>query len=123
MLADLERQELFDRREFTLQTALALLAGVTITVIGCGDDDPSPTSPTVQQDVAGSVATNHGHSATITAAQLSGANAVALNIQGTASHPHTVELTVDELRRIAQRQSVSKTSSTDSGHQHAVTFN
>jgi hypothetical protein len=127
MLSEKERQELLDRREFTVQTALALLAGVTITVSGCGDDDDngSPTSPTVQTDITGTVATNHTppHTARITAAELTAGNAISLNIRGDATHPHTVELTSDEVRRIAQRQQVSKSSSTDNGHNHTVTFN
>jgi hypothetical protein len=73
--------------------------------------------------VQGSVGTNHGHTASVTAAQITAAGAVSLNIQGTAPHPHTVELTADEVRRIGQRQQVMKTSSTDAGHSHAVTFN
>lgn len=125
MLSEKERQELLDRREFTVQTALALLAGVTITVSGCGGDtdNRSPTSPTGQQDVAANIGTNHGHAATIRAAELTAGNEVSLDIRGQADHPHSVQLTSDEVRRIAQRQQVSKTSSTDNFHSHTVTFN
>ena len=124
MLSDKEREELIDRREFTVQTALALLAGVTITISGCGgDDDSSPTSPTPTQDVSGTVATNHGHSVTITAAQLTAANAINLDIRGDATHPHSVSLTADDVRRIAQRSQVTKDSTNDNGHLHVVTFN
>jgi len=34
------------RREFTLEWALAMLAGVAITVSGCGSDSPSTPTPT-----------------------------------------------------------------------------
>lgn len=120
---------LITRREFTLESALALLAGVTITVSGCGSTERSttPTSPTSTtppaQDVAGSVSANHGHRATITAAQITASGALNLNIQGDAPHQHIVELTADEVRRIGQRQQVVKTSTTDNNHSHTVTFN
>jgi hypothetical protein len=124
MLSDKEREELINRRDFTVQTALALLAGVTITISGCGgDDDSSPTAPTATQDVSGSVATNHGHQATITAAQLTAASAITVDIRGDATHPHSVSLTADDLRRIGQRAQVTKDSTNDNGHLHVVTFN
>ena len=124
MLSHNDREELIDRRDFTVQTALALLAGVTITISGCGgDDDNSPTAPTATQDVSGTVATNHGHRATITAAQLTAANAITVDIRGDANHPHTVSLTADEVRRIGQRAQVTKDSTNDNGHLHVVTFN
>jgi hypothetical protein len=114
------------RREFTVESVLALLAGVTITVSGCGDDDNNPpTSPTppASSDVNGSISGNHGHVATVTGAQITGAGAVSLNIQGTASHPHTVQLSAAEVQRIGTRAQVAKTSSNDNGHEHTVTFN
>ena len=115
-----------ERRAFTLQSVLALLSGVTITVTACGGGD-SPTSPgpgqTSGNGVSGSVSANHGHSAVITGAQLSAGNVVTLDIRGTATHPHTVELTVGEVQQIAARQRVVKESSTDDGHRHTVTFN
>ncbi len=111
------------RREFTVESALALLAGVTITVAGCGDDEPStPMSPTAQ-DVSGAVSANHNHVATITAAQITAGGAISLDIRGGATHPHTVELTAAEVQRVGTRQQVTKTSTTDNNHSHMVTFN
>ena len=110
------------RRDFTLQAALALLAGVAITIDGCGGSS-HPTSPTpVVSDVPGTISGNHGHSATITAAQITAANAVSLDIQGASSHPHTVEVTQADLRNLQNRQAVAKDSTTNNGHQHTVTF-
>jgi hypothetical protein len=110
-----------DRREFTLQAALALLAGVVITIDGCGGSSPTTPAPAVH-DVPGTISGNHGHTATITAAQITSANAVSLDIQGTATHPHTVEVTQADLRNLQSRQVVTKDSTNNSGHQHTVTF-
>lgn len=120
-----EDDNLISRRDFTVESVLALLAGVTITVSGCGGDtDPeSPTSPSPTADVTGSVSANHGHVATVMAAQITTGGAISLDIRGTADHPHTVTLTADEVSRIGARTQVSKTSTTDNSHSHTVTFN
>jgi hypothetical protein len=130
-MSDQRRDELerLGRREFTLQSALALLAGVVITVDGCGGSSNAPTNPTPTPtpaapaaDVNGSVSANHGHVAVVMAAQITGGNAVSLNIQGTATHPHTVDLTQAELVSLRSRQAVSKDSTNNNGHMHTVTF-
>jgi hypothetical protein len=69
------------------------------------------------------VSSNHGHVAIITGAQLTAGGGVTLGIQGSATHPHTVPLTGGEVTAIAGNQKVSKSSSTDDGHSHTVTFN
>jgi hypothetical protein len=121
-----DRPPLLDRREFTSAALMALLSGVTVTVIGCGSD--IPTAPTNPNDRSGSVQANHGHTAVIASAALSAGNAVTLDIRGTADHPHTVVLTMVEVGQIAAGQRVSKTSSTDGSlafgtHSHTVVFN
>jgi hypothetical protein len=123
--SEIEKNDLVTRREFTVEAVMALLAGVTITVSGCGDSDSPSTSPTPAPsgDVTGSISANHGHTATINSMQISAAGAITLNIQGTATHPHTVALSADEVRAIGARTRVSKTSSSDDGHTHMVTFN
>jgi hypothetical protein len=128
----LDHSRSISRREFTLEWALAMLAGVAITVSGCGSDSPSsPTqtpTPTpggsggTSTDVNGVVSANHGHIATITAAQITAAGALSLNIMGNATHPHTVTLTATQVQQIGARQQVAVTSTTDAGHDHTVTF-
>lgn len=118
------------RREFTSETVLLLLSGVAITVSACDSRTAGaplglgPSGPGGGAGArAGSVSANHGHAATISSAQLASGNAVTLNVRGSADHPHTVQLTVQEVMQIAGGQQVIKTSSTDSGHDHLVTFN
>ena len=123
------------RREFTVQSALAMLSGVAITLSSCGDSNsstaPSTTStpaPPAAGSNVGVVGANHGHAAVITAAQLTAANAVSLDISGGSNHPHTVDLTDTEVGQIAGGTRVTKASSTDDGagfgnHAHSVTFN
>ena len=49
--------------------------------------------------------------------------ALELNIQGAATHAHTVSLSAAEISSIAASSRVAKDSSTDQGHSHTVTFN
>lgn len=110
-----------DRREFTRQAALAALSGVAIVVSGCSSD--SPTAPTGATDLSGSVSANHGHTAVITSAQLGAGNSLQLDIRGSSDHPHSVQLSADDLAMIASGQRVSRQSSNDRAHNHTVTFN
>jgi hypothetical protein len=115
--------EVVTRREFTVKSALSILSGVAITVSGCGKDSPTPTSPSVS-DVSGTVTANHTppHVVTVTAAQITAGMDVMLTLTGTSTHTHTVVLTSGDLGTLRNRRSVSKTSTTDNGHQHDVTF-
>ena len=116
------------RREFTLEAALALLAGCVITIsdVACGDDNPANPSP-APTDVTGTVSANHGHTAVVTSAQITATNAIVLNIQGTAAHNHTLSLSQADLTTLKNRQPVSRDSSSDPSatfgvHLHTVTF-
>ena len=121
-MADFNR---LDRREFSVQAALALLGGATITISGCGGG-MSPSSAG-SMDVSGSISDNHGHSAVIRSAELTAGNGLSLNIQGAADHLHMVELTAADISQIRGGQSVAKQSSTMNAalygtHVHTVTF-
>lgn len=124
------------RRAFTLEAALAVLGGVTISISGCGESalpvgpDPVPTptpapapTPVPLTDKAGVFLANHGHTAVITAAQLTLGGALRLDIRGTANHPHQLELSGEEIAAIADNRQVGKESSEVKGHTHYVTFN
>ena len=119
---DSTTHDIVTRREFTVQSALAILSSVVITVSGC-DDDSTPTSPT-PSDVQGNVAANHPepHVVTVSGAQITAGNAVTLTLTGTSTHTHTVELTQSDLGTLRNRQPVTKTSTTDTFHSHGVTF-
>jgi len=119
-----------DRREFALQAALLALSGVTITVSACGGGGGSPTTgtpppnpPAGSGDEVGTVSLNHGHVAVIEAARLTAGAAYELDISGTSGHLHWVVLSADEIVSIRGGTRVAKTSSTDDGHNHTITFN
>jgi len=121
-----------DRREFTLQSAIAILSAATITISGCGggsspapspNPNPNPNPNPGPGDVAGTISGNHGHTAVIASAVLTAGNGIQLDIRGGADHPHIVSLSAAEITTIGARQQVVKTSSSDMAHVHTVTFN
>jgi hypothetical protein len=122
-------RERFDRREFTLAAVLAALSGATITISACGGGGSSPGAPSSPPppsgtgDKAGSISANHGHTVTITAAQLTAGAGVNLQLTVGDGHLHSVTLTGAEVTQIAGSTRVSKESSNDGGHSHTVTFN
>jgi len=131
---EMKEEKTLDRREFTLAAALAALSGVVITISACGGGGSSPSAPSTPAptpppagggttDKTGVVGSNHGHVAVITAAQLTAANVINLDIRGSSDHPHTVTLTAAEVASIAANTRVTKESSTDAAHSHSVTFN
>jgi hypothetical protein len=108
------------RREFTLESAMAILGAATITITGCGGYDVGPSPPA--GDHEGVVSANHGHRAIVTSAQLNSNNTVTVDMRYQATHNHTLTLSPPELAAIAENGRVVKTSSTEDGHSHTVTF-
>ena len=121
----MSKDNLLTRREFTVESALAMLAGVAITITGCDDSAPPAPSP-MPTDKTGAVSTDAGHShtgAVITAAQFTAGSAMTLTLTGASTHTHTVALSQAELTQISGGTRVQKTSSNDNTHTHTVTFN
>jgi DNA-binding PadR family transcriptional regulator len=107
------------RREFTSEAVMALLAGVSIVISGCGSGSgsSSPTAPSSNSgDFNGAISANHGHVATVTAAQVTSPASVSLNIRGTETHDHTISLSADQIRTIGARTQVSVVSTSEESH-------
>ena len=103
----------------SLPTFAALFAA-TITV-SCADDSGSSSG---SGDVNGTIGDNHGHSVTITEAELDAGDAVTLTLTTGLGHTHTAELNAQEVQDIADGTEVVVESSTASSdnHSHTVTF-
>lgn len=137
-----EAKRRLTRREFTAASVATLFVGMGVTLTGCGGgsgggtSSPSgpsgPTGPAANGDRQGDISANHGHVAVVTAAQLAAGGGVTLDINGSAGHPHRVDLSAAEVAQIAAGTRVTKTSvplssPPDYGsfgpHEHTVTFN
>src|SRR5262245_22541812 len=111
-----EDRETVTRREFTVQSVLALLSGFVITISEACGSDSSPTMPATStttstppgtpSDINGTISANHGHTAIITGAQITADLAITLNIQGSATHNHTVAVSATDLTNLKNRQAV-----------------
>jgi hypothetical protein len=119
-----------DRREFTRLSLLSMLSGVAITITGCGGGSGGSGSPSAPSggngDKSGFISANHGHSVTITSAQLTAGGQLRLTLRGStgvSEHSHTVDLSAAEVVSIRDGARVSKLSSNQDLHEHNVTFN
>jgi hypothetical protein len=111
------------RTRWTFWAAVATLALFAITACG-GASPTAPTRPTGNGDVVGQVSDNHGHSVVITKAQLAARQAVVLDIKGTASHGHLVEVGAQWVVQLADTGQCGRAfqSSITEGHSHWVSF-
>lgn len=130
-------EQTMDRRRFLVIAAGGAALGAFVVLQGCGggsdggDGTPEPEPPTTPEpptftDKRASISSNHGHSATLTAAQQEAAvDATVPLSSGTdpGPHTHTVRLSAADVAAIAAGSRVSRTSTTDLGHNHSVSFN
>ena len=116
-------ENLLTRREFTLEWALAILAGATITFACFGDDDYDPGTGPSGGGETGTISANHGHTVTLSSAQITGGGAVTATLTTGNGHTHTIDLTAAQVVAIGQNQQVSVVSTTNDAHNHTVTFN
>jgi hypothetical protein len=123
------KEEISEERRAFLITSVLALAGVAVTLGGCGYD-PAPTSDKgtsndteAASSEAGVISANHGHSAVLSGAVLEAGDAVLLDITGSSGHLHTVSLSAALVQAIASGTRVTVASGSESGHSHTVTFN
>jgi len=118
----MHHDHLLSRRAFTVESALAILATVAITITGCdGGGDLGPSPPAGARE--GVVSDNHGHRAIVESAQLNSNSTITIDMRFRATHNHELTLTPLELASISENGRVTKVSSTTEGHSHTVTFN
>jgi len=127
----MSKERTLDRRQFTAEAALAMLSGVAITISGCGGSSPTApsgggssgggTPPT--SGVTGQISANHGHTVSISQAELDGGGDLNLQLTQGDGHTHSLSLSGSQVSQIADGQRVSEVSSSDDAHTHTVTFN
>ena len=114
------------RRDVIKLGLVSGLVGTTVYLTNCGSSSKSSggSTPATPADTTGTVASNHGHVATITATQLSGGKDVTLDLKGTSDHTHALTVTAAQLTNLKGGGTVNVTSTaggTDA-HTHAVSF-
>jgi hypothetical protein len=117
------------RREFIQKigrTALALPIVVT-AIAACGDDDDGGGSADANTSGGcaspqATIGSNHSHTMTVSAADVTAGAEKEYDIQGTSGHPHSVTLTVADFTQLQSGSSVTKTSTSGGSHTHSVTI-
>lgn len=66
------------------------------------------------------IGSNHGHTMTVSAADLESTTAVTYDIRGSSNHAHTVRITPAEFAMLKAEGTILVTSSENSGHPHTV---
>jgi hypothetical protein len=116
-----------DRRT-AIELALLMLGGAAITVSGCGggggsSNPTNPNPPAASGDKTGVISANHGHTATLAAAELTAGNGLNLGFLGTATHTHSITITGAEVVQIRDGQRKQFQSTVNDSHTHTVSFN
>jgi hypothetical protein len=93
------------------------VAGALTAACGGDDDEGADGGGACKANIA----TNHGHSMSVSAADEMAAADKTYSIQGSSAHNHTVTLTAAHFADLAAGKVVVVTSSTDAAHSHDVT--
>jgi hypothetical protein len=138
------------RRQFLGQLAGSMvgLFGIA-TLAGCtkgadDDEDPGPMGPDAGiasnppdgavppldampptmmcSAISATIGSNHGHTLTVSAADVSAAVEKTYNIKGTSAHPHMVTITPTMFAKLKSDRTLTTMSTTDSSHAHSVTL-
>lgn len=124
-----------NRKTFIQKTTMGILLSIPVaTLIGCsGSDDngnglpdPDPTAKNCLDNgtsTSVSSAQNHTHSLSVSKEDVSAATTKTYDLSQSADHIHQVTLEASDFQalRNSPNQSITKVSTTDSGHSHNVT--
>jgi len=114
------------RKEFLRSVVGAGVGALGVAAIaGCGGDDGgggSVDAPAVACTTpASAIGTNHGHTITVTLADVNAAADKTYDITGSSPHAHSVMVTAAQFTQIKNGQTLNITSSSGGGHTHVVT--
>lgn len=123
-----------DRKTFIRKTTAGLLLGIpAISILGCsGSDDggdpnpnpnPNPQANCLQNGTNSTVASaaGHSHSFTVSKEDVSAGVEKSYVLSNVNSHTHQVTITAAQFTALRGNNSITATSTSDSGHTHSVT--
>ncbi len=121
-----------DRKTFLKKATSAMFIGIPIySILSCSSsvDDPTPDGADADADknclangTVGSVSANHGHSITVSTADVAAGVEKQYDIQGSSAHNHVVTVSESAFASLANNQQISVNSTTGDGHTHSVTI-
>lgn len=118
-----------NRKTFIQKSLGAMLIAMpAYSLLGCsssedgGGEVPNPdaNADCLANGTAVSIGGNHGHSLTVSKADVEAGADKTYSIQGTSGHNHTVSLTAANFTSLKNNTSISVTSTNDDSHTHSV---
>jgi len=115
-----------DRKSFIKKVSGAMLIGIPFySILSCSDSESDPVPMTdpncLLNGTSSSVSANHGHSLTVSKADVSAGIEKQYSIQGSATHNHMVTVSVSDFASLASNQQIQITSTSGDSHVHSVT--
>lgn len=119
-----------NRKTFLKKTAGALiLAAPAYLLLNCSSSDDSETNNNqgnepncIANGTNSNIEGNHGHSLSVSVADVNAGVEKTYNITGSAGHSHEVTVTAANFSTLANNQQVVVSSTTENGHTHSVTI-
>jgi len=88
---------------------------------GNGNPDPNAGADCLTYGTIVNIAGNHGHSLTVSVADINAGVDKTYNIAGSADHPHEVTVTAANFNSLKSNSQISIVSTTGNSHNHNVT--
>ena len=98
-----------------------MFSGVLAACASSTTDGPASASDDLVTCAAPVIANNHGHSLVVSAEDVAAGVSKTYDIQGTATHTHSLTLAAADFAKLALGAAVTVTSTTDARHSHDVT--
>ncbi len=111
------RKEFFRASLAVAGGALGLSAGA-----GCGGGGGEESGGNcVDNGTSSTISANHGHTLTVSAADVAAGETKTYDIAGGAGHSHTVTISADRFASLAGGRTINVTSDNSNAHTHGVT--
>ncbi len=103
------------------------MVAAIVVASGCASDDAedgdeSEGGSDCAGGADGNISGNHGHTASVSAADITAAAAKDYDIMGSSAHSHTISVSAAQMGELAAGDSVTVTSTMAAGHTHDVTL-
>ncbi|TMM57521.1 hypothetical protein FEE95_13650 [Maribacter algarum] len=120
-----------NRKTFIKKAAGTVLVAVpAYSLIGCSNDDSTDVAPIEDPTAtdclanganATAISSNHGHTLTVSKADIDAGTEKSYSIQGSSGHNHTIVVTAANFTTLKSSKTIQIESSRDSSHRHDVT--
>ncbi len=120
-----------DRKTFIKKTAgVLLLAAPAYALLNCSSSDDSNSNPLpsggnpdcLTNGTNSSIGSNHGHSLTVSSADVNAGAEKTYSITGSSPHSHSVTVSAANFTTLKSNQQISINSTSGGGHTHNVTI-